>query len=89
MDLCVDTSVSVERAAPIFRAETGFLQIEVTCSSETLVSARIAKINRLTLFKEIIYVYFENRMKHINALCRQNAEFMNVEMVAHLFTPVL
>jgi hypothetical protein len=39
----------------------------------------ITKINWLTLFKEIIAVYCENRTKHINTLCRQNAELLTKE----------
>jgi hypothetical protein len=35
-------------------------------------------INWLTLFKEIIVVYTENRTKHINTLCGQNAELLNI-----------
>jgi hypothetical protein len=31
------------------------------------------------LLTEIITVYCENHMKHINAQCEQNAEFLSVE----------
>jgi hypothetical protein len=40
----------------------------------------ITKINWLTLFKEIIAVYSENHTKHINTLCGQNTELLNVEV---------
>jgi hypothetical protein len=30
-------------------------------------------------FREVIAVYFENRMEHINTLCGQNAEFLDVK----------
>jgi hypothetical protein len=33
----------------------------------------VTKINRLTLFKEIIAVYSENHTEHINTLCGQNS----------------
>jgi hypothetical protein len=36
-------------------------------------------INWLMLFREIIAVYCENHMKHINTLCGQNAELLYVE----------
>jgi hypothetical protein len=36
----------------------------------------VTKINRLTLFKEIIAVYRENRMKHVHTLRGQNAEYL-------------
>jgi hypothetical protein len=29
-------------------------------------------------FKEVICVYSENHMKHVNALCEQNTECLNV-----------
>jgi hypothetical protein len=31
------------------------------------------------LFREIIVVYSENHMKHINTRCGKNAEFFNVK----------
>jgi hypothetical protein len=36
--------------------------------------------NRLLLFREIISVYSENRTKHVNTLCGQNAECFNVKV---------
>jgi hypothetical protein len=39
----------------------------------------VTKINRLTLFKEIIAVYSENRTEHTNTLCGQNAELLGVK----------
>jgi hypothetical protein len=38
----------------------------------------------LMLFREIIVVYFECHTKHINTLCRQNAEFYKVKDVVHI-----
>jgi hypothetical protein len=35
--------------------------------------------NRLMLFGEIIVVYCENRKKHLNRLCGQNAKIFNVK----------
>jgi hypothetical protein len=59
--------------------ETEFdLNNAVRTSQEThYVSA--TKPNRLMLFREIIAVYCENHMEHINALCGQNSEFFNVK----------
>jgi hypothetical protein len=39
----------------------------------------VTKINRLTLFKEIIEGYVQNHKKHINTLCGQTAEFLIVK----------
>jgi hypothetical protein len=38
----------------------------------------VTKINRLTLFKEVIAVYSENRTKPINTPCGQHAELLYV-----------
>jgi hypothetical protein len=37
------------------------------------------KPNRLMLFREIIAVYCENHTEHINTLCGQNIEILNVK----------
>jgi hypothetical protein len=39
----------------------------------------IKKINWLTMFKEIIAVYTENRMKHINTPFGQNSDLLFVK----------
>jgi len=38
------------------------------------------------LYREIIAVCSENHTKHINALCGQNVEFVNVKLVVHIVT---
>jgi hypothetical protein len=37
------------------------------------------KMNRLTLFREIIAVYCENHAKHISTLCRQNEDDLHAK----------
>jgi hypothetical protein len=39
----------------------------------------VTKINYLTLFKEIIAVYYENRIKPTYTLCGQNAEILVIK----------
>jgi hypothetical protein len=39
----------------------------------------VTKISWLTLFKEIIAVHCENRTKHANTFCGQNAELLIVK----------
>jgi hypothetical protein len=36
--------------------------------------------DQLMLFGEKIAVYFENHMKHINTLCKQNTPILNVKV---------
>ena len=38
----------------------------------------ITKINRLILFRKIFSVYCDNHTEHINTLCEQSAEVLNV-----------
>jgi hypothetical protein len=40
------------------------------------------------LYKEIIAVYFQIHTKHINTLCGQNVELLNVKLVVHIVTTV-
>jgi len=41
------------------------------------------------LYGEIIVVYSQIHTKHINTLCGQNVEFLNVKLVLHIVTPEL
>jgi len=38
------------------------------------------------LYREIIDVYSEIHTKHINTLCMQNVEFLDVKLVVHIAT---
>jgi hypothetical protein len=38
------------------------------------------------LYREIIAVCFEIHTKHINTLCGQKVEFVNVKLVVHIVT---
>jgi len=38
------------------------------------------------LYREIIAVCYEIHTKHINTLCGQNVEFVNVKQVVHIVT---
>jgi hypothetical protein len=48
-------------------------------TSEEKHSISTVYTNRLKRFREIITVYCENRMKHINTLCEDNAEFFGIK----------
>ena len=41
------------------------------------------------LYREIMALCSEIRTKHINTLCGQNVEFVNVKLVVHIVTTVL
>ena len=38
------------------------------------------------LYKEIIAVRSENQTKHINTVCGQNVELLNVKLAVHIVT---
>jgi len=38
------------------------------------------------LYSEIIAVYSEVHIKHINTLCGQNVEMLNVKLAVHIVT---
>jgi len=38
------------------------------------------------LYKEIIGVCSQIHIKHINTVCRQNVELLNVKLVVHIVT---
>jgi hypothetical protein len=38
------------------------------------------------LYREIIAVYSQIHTKHINTLCGQNVELLNVKLVVHIVT---
>jgi hypothetical protein len=43
-------------------------------------------INQLMLYREIIAVCSEIQTKHINTLCGQNVELLNVKLAVHIVT---
>jgi len=46
----------------------------------------LKKTNRLMLYREIIAVCSEIHTKHINTLCGQNVELLNVKLAVHIVT---
>ena len=41
------------------------------------------------LYREIIAVCSQSHTKHVNTLCGQNVELLNVQLVVHIVTTVL
>jgi hypothetical protein len=46
----------------------------------------VIKTNDLMLYREIIAVCSQIHTKHINTLCGQNLELLNVKLVVHIVT---
>ena len=52
------------------------------------LSVSFIKTNQLMLYREIIAVCSQIHTKHINTLCGQNVELLNVKLVVHIVTTV-
>ena len=46
----------------------------------------ITKTSQLMLYREIMAVCSEIHTKHINTVCGQNVELLNVKVVVHIVT---
>ena len=49
-------------------------------------SVSVIKTSQLMLYREIIAVCSQIHTKHINTLCGQNVELLNVKLVVHIET---
>ena len=49
----------------------------------------VIKTSQLMLYREIIVVYSQIHTKHINTVCGQNVELLNVKLVVHIVTTEL
>ena len=47
------------------------------------------KTNQLMLYREIIAVCSQIHTKHINTVCGQNVELLNVKLAVHIVTTAL
>ena len=61
-----------------------YLNIQLVPRSKHPVS--VTQISHLMLYREIIDGYSEIHIKHINTLCGQNVELLNVKLVVHTVT---
>ena len=49
-------------------------------------SLAVIKTSQLMLYREIMAVCSEIHTKHINTVCGQNVELLNVKLVVHIVT---
>jgi hypothetical protein len=59
----------------------------VRTAKETL-SVSVTKTSQLMLYREIMAVYSEIDTKHINTLCGQNVELLNVKLAVQIVITV-
>jgi len=62
------------------------LYIKIQSVPHSKHSVSVIKTSQLMLYKEIIAVCSEIHTKHINTLCGQNVDFVNVKLVVHIVT---
>jgi hypothetical protein len=55
---------------------------------KNLLSVSVIKTSQLMLNREIMAVCSEIHTKHINTLCGQNVELLNVKLAVHIVTTV-
>ena len=68
---------------------TGLLCVGVTVRRSVPRSEHcvwVIKSSQLMLYREIMAVCSEIHTKHINTLCGQNVELLNVKLVVHIVT---
>ena len=63
-----------------------YLQIQAVPRSKHTVS--VIKTSQLMLYREIMAVCSEIHTKHINMMCGQNVELLNVKLAVHIVTTV-
>ena len=61
-------------------------RINVDRSSVETHCVSVIKTSQLKLYREIIAVCSEIHTKHINTVCGQNVELLNVKLVVHIVT---
>jgi len=49
----------------------------------------VKKTSQLMLYREIIAVCCQIHTKHINTVCGQNVELLNINLAVHIVTTVL
>ena len=58
----------------------------IQCVPRTKHSVSVIQTSQLMLYREIIAVYSQIHTEHINTLCGQNVELLNVKLAVHMVT---
>ena len=65
------------------------LYINIQSVPRSKHSPSVTQTSQLMVYREIIAVCSQIHTKHINTLCGQNVELLNVKMVVHIETSEL
>ena len=58
-------------------------------TAQKTLSVSIIKTSQLMLYREIVAVCSQIHTKHINTVCGQNVELLNVKLAVHIVTTAL
>ena len=70
-------------------AERRIVYIDPVRTAQKTHPVSVIQTSQLMLYREIIAVCSQIHTKHINTLCGQNVEFVNVKLVVHIVTTEL
>jgi tryptophanase len=62
------------------------LAVHIVTTGLQRVKSSLIKTSQLILYRKIIAVCYEIHTKHINTLCGQNVELLNVKLPVHIVT---
>ena len=70
----------------LMAGERDLLQLKIQSVPRSKHCVSVIKTSQLMLYREIIAVCSQIHTKHINTLCGQNAELLNVKLAVHIVT---
>ena len=62
------------------------LHLQIQSIPRSKHSVSVIQTSQLMLYREIVAVCSQIHTKHINTLCGQNVELLNVKLVVHIVT---
>ena len=65
------------------------LAVRIVTTGLQRIKSLVIKTSQLMLYREIISVCSQIHPKHINTVCGQNVELLNVKLVVHIVTTEL
>ena len=84
--MAVCSEIHTKHINTLLRQNVELLKVKVVVHIVTTGLQSVTKTNQLMLYREIMAVCSEIHTKHINTLCRQNLELLNVKLAVHIVT---
>ena len=86
----LESNPGLLRERPATNCSENQTELELHLKNESVPRSKhyisVIKTSQLMQYREIIAVCSQIRTKHINTLCGQNVELMNVKLVVHIVT---